>query len=144
MFSKACEYGIKATIYIAVRSNEDKRVSLKGIANHIDSPEAFTAKILQMLARENIILSVRGINGGFEIEKSRLEHIKLADIVKAIDGDNIYKGCGLGLSECNELHPCPVHFEFKKVRDDLRELLETTNLKSLAMDVSSGVSFLRI
>ena len=144
MFSKACEYGIKAAIYIAANSNEGKRVSLKGIAKHIDSPEAFTAKILQILAREHVVTSVRGINGGFEIEKHQLEKIQLADIVKAIDGDNIYNGCGIGLKECNELHPCPIHNEFKTVRNNLKTLLETTNLKTLALDVNSGVSFLKV
>ncbi|RSK38655.1 RrF2 family transcriptional regulator [Mangrovimonas spongiae] len=144
MFSKACEYGIKAAIYIAANSNEGKRVSLKGIAKHIDSPEAFTAKILQILARENIVTSVRGINGGFEIESHKLETIFLSDIVKAIDGDNIYKGCGIGLKDCNELHPCPIHDDFKKVRNSLRKLLETTHLKQLALNVHSGTSFLRV
>ncbi|WP_338733882.1 RrF2 family transcriptional regulator [Mangrovimonas cancribranchiae] len=144
MFSKACEYGIKAAIYIAAKSNEGKRVSLKGIAKHINSPEAFTAKILQILARENIVTSVRGINGGFEIEPSKLETIFLSDIVKAIDDDDIYKGCGIGLKECNELHPCPIHNDFKKVRNSLRDLLETTNLKQLALNVHSGNSFLRV
>ena len=47
MFSKACEYAIRSTIYIAERSNLDKRVSITDIAKAIDSPEAFTAKILQ-------------------------------------------------------------------------------------------------
>lgn len=144
MFSKACEYGIKAAIYIATNSNDGNRVSLKGIAKHIDSPEAFTAKILQILARENVIKSVRGINGGFEIDKHKLEKIQLADIVKAIDGDNIYKGCGIGLKECNELHPCPIHNEFKTVRGNLKTLLESTNLKVLALDVNSGISFLKV
>ena len=144
MFSKACEYGIKAAIYIASNSNEGKRVSLKGISKHIDSPEAFTAKILQTLARENIVNSIRGINGGFEIDKQKLENIQLADIVNAIDGDSIYKGCGIGLKECSEQHPCPIHNDFKVVRNNLRILLETTNLKSLAMNVNAGADFLKI
>ncbi|GGH41978.1 Rrf2 family transcriptional regulator [Mangrovimonas yunxiaonensis] len=144
MFSKACEYGIRAVIYIAANSNEGRRVSLKAIAKHIDSPEAFTAKILQILVRHNIINSVRGINGGFEIEKQNLDVILLADIVKAIDGDQIYKRCGLGLHACSEAHPCPVHYQFVTIKNGLRTLLETTNLKTLALEVNSGLSFLKI
>ena len=45
MFSKACEYGIRATIYIAMQSKEGNRVSLKDIADQTNSPVAFTAKI---------------------------------------------------------------------------------------------------
>ena len=63
MFSKTCEYGIRATIIIATESYQDNRVGLKEIAEKIDSPVAFTAKILQVLSRENIIHSVKGVGG---------------------------------------------------------------------------------
>ena len=46
MFSKACEYGIKATIHISHQSQQGHRVSLKAVAKAIDFPIAFTAKIL--------------------------------------------------------------------------------------------------
>lgn len=143
MFSKACEYGIKASIYIALNSYESKRVSLKAIAKEINSPVAFTAKILQDLVRHGIINSVKGAYGGFEIDKHAIASVKLSQIVIAIDGDNIYKSCGLGLNSCDENHPCPVHDKFKSVRDELRHMLEHTNLEELALDIKSGVAFLK-
>lgn len=144
MFSKACEYGIKATIFIAINSYDDRRVSPKEISKEIDSPPAFTAKILQDLVRHHIINSVKGAYGGFEIDKDTISKIKLAQIVNAIDGDQIYKGCGLGLQSCNEAHPCPVHDKFKLVRDDLKFMLEQTSLEELALNITSGASFLKI
>jgi len=144
MFSKACEYGIKATIFIATSSYEKQRVSLKEIAKEIASPEAFTAKILQNLVRHNIINSVKGAYGGFEIEKQKIATIKLSQIVIAIDGDKIFNSCGLGLDTCDENHPCPVHDKFKIVRDNLKNMLEQTNLEELALDIKSGASFLKI
>jgi len=144
MFSKACEYGIKAAIFIAVNSSENKRVSPKEISEEIDSPQAFTAKILQALVKNNVIKSVRGAYGGFEIDKDKIATTKLSEIVYAIDGDGIYKGCGLGLHTCNENHPCPVHDKFKVVREELREMLENTTLEQLAIDIKAGVSFLKI
>ena len=144
MFSKACEYGIKASIYIASNSYENKRVSLKEIAKSIDSPVAFTAKILQDLVRHNIINSVKGAHGGFEIEKDYIKYIKLSQIVEAIDGDQIYNGCGLGLHTCDEAHPCPVHDQFKTIRNELKHMLENTNIEQLALDIKSGVSFLKV
>ncbi|MHA7943557.1 RrF2 family transcriptional regulator [Formosa sp. 3Alg 14/1] len=143
MFSKACEYGIRASIFIALNSLEERRVSPKEIAKEINSPEAFTAKILQALARNNVINSIKGAHGGFEINKNKIKTIKLADIVNAIDGDNIYKGCGLGLQECNEDKPCPMHDKFKSVREELREMLESTDLESLALDIKLGETFLK-
>ena len=143
MFSKACEYGIKACIFIAINSYEGKRVSPKEIAEEINSPQAFTAKILQALVRHKVIDSVKGAYGGFEVSKNDIANIKLSQIVKAIDGDNIYKGCGLGLEKCDENHPCPVHDKFKGVRDELKHMLEHTSLEELALNIKSGASFLK-
>lgn len=143
MFSKACEYGIKATSYIAVQSLDSQRVSLKDIAKSIDSPVAFTAKILQQLSKSNIIHSTYGATGGFEIERSRMNKIKLSQIVLAIDGDAIYKGCGLGLKECSARKPCPVHDKFKVIRDALKGMLESTTVYELALGVKDGLTFLK-
>lgn len=87
MFSKACEYSIRATLLIASRSAKGERTNLKLIADEIDSPEAFTAKILQQLVRSGIIKSVKGIQGGFEIPDKQLPRLRLCDVVKAVDGD---------------------------------------------------------
>ena len=143
MFSKACEYGIKATIYIAMQSLEGRRVSLKEIAEKVDSPTAFTAKILHQLAKNGILVSTKGPYGGFHIEKERIDDIKLADIVFAIDGDSIYVGCGLGLEMCNEDKPCPVHHKFVSVRDELKVMLQTTSLYELATGLEIGLTYLK-
>jgi len=143
MFSKTCEYGIRAAIFIASESYKDNRTGLKEIAKKIDSPEAFTAKILQILSKDNIIHSIKGVGGGFEIPKETLSQIKLIQIVSAIDGDRVFTGCGLGLSQCSEDHPCPVHDKFKAIRNELAFMLENTNLEELAIGIKSGDTFLR-
>ncbi|WP_107038551.1 RrF2 family transcriptional regulator [Brumimicrobium mesophilum] len=144
MFSKACEYGIKATLHIAEQAlNSNEKTGVKDISKHIDSPEAFTAKIMQILSKNNIVKSVKGPSGGFYINKKDLEKIKLSAIVKAIDGDKIYVGCGLGLSQCNEAKPCPVHDQFKVVRDELAKMLTNTTLLELATGLDFGLTFLK-
>ena len=143
MFSKACEYGIRASIYIAEHSILDRKVSLKEVAHAIESPAAYTSKILQLLSRNNIVKSDKGPTGGFSIEIGQLNQITLSTIVLAIDGDDIYIGCGLGLSICNEKQPCPVHNQFKHIREELKKMLENTTLKSLAEDFDKGLTFLK-
>lgn len=143
MFSKACEYGIRATIFIAAESLKNNRVGQKEIAEEIDSPVAFTAKILQKLVHRNIVSSAKGVGGGFSIDKNRLKEIRLVEIVEAIDGDSIFRGCGLGLSDCSEDHPCPVHDKFKSIRGELTIMLEDTTLEELALGIKSGNTFLR-
>ena len=143
MFSKACEYGIRSAIYIAEQSLLEKKVSLKEVAKAIDSPEAYTSKILQQLSKNNIINSDKGPTGGFSMDKSELQKVKLSTIVSAIDGDSIYKGRGLGLKRCNDKMPCRVHHRFKKIRDDLKDMLETTTVMSLTIDLSTGLTCLK-
>src|SRR6187402_3803210 len=143
MFSKTCEYGIRATIFIASESHQNKRVGLKDIAKKIDSPEAFTAKILQILSKDNIINSIKGVGGGFEIPRETMKDIKLAQIVNALEGDRVFTGCGLGLSNCSDDHPCPMHEKFKSIRNELAFMLENTNLEELAMGIKTSDTFLR-
>jgi Rrf2 family iron-sulfur cluster assembly transcriptional regulator len=143
MFSKTCEYGIRATIFIASESCLNRRVGLRDIAKKIDSPEAFTAKILQILSKNNIINSIKGVGGGFEIPREMMKDVKLAQIVNALEGDRVFTGCGLGLSNCSEDHPCPMHEKFKSIRNELASMLENTNLEELALGIKTGDTFLR-
>jgi Rrf2 family transcriptional regulator, iron-sulfur cluster assembly transcription factor len=137
MFSKTCEYGIRAAIYILAQSHQGKKLGVKEIAAEIDAPEFFTAKILQSLAKKNIISSSKGPNGGFYIDEHQ-EELKMIDLVIAIDGDKIFKGCGLGLKNCSETQPCPIHNEFKAIRDLLKKTLSEKSLKDLAMEIVNG------
>lgn len=143
MFSKACQYGIKATIFIAVKSQEDKRVNLNEIAKEIDSPIAFTAKVLQILSKNGIIDSIKGATGGFEIKKDQLDKIMISQIVNSIDGNSIYESCGLGFGKCSEIKPCAVHFKFKKIREDLKDMLETTSLLDLSNNINNKLAFIK-
>lgn len=141
MFSKACEYGIKAMIFIAQAGERGRLVSLKEIARETNSPVAFTAKILQTLSREGLLVSSKGAAGGFQLAGSA-RMVNLAQIVRAVDGEQVFTACGLGLEKCNASKPCPVHFKFARVRDQLAEMLHTTHLEELATRLKEGVSTL--
>src|SRR3970282_2773786 len=106
MFSKTCEYAIRASIFIATESYQGKRVTVKDIAEKIDSPKSFTAKILQILAKNNLVHSIQGIGGGFEIPKEAIKQINLLQIVTAIDGDSVFTSCGFGINYCSADYPC--------------------------------------
>lgn len=142
MFSKACEHGIKAMIYIATQSLEGKRVKISDVAENSGSPEAFTGKVLGALTKHHIVHSQTGPYGGFYIEPEKMKQIRMSDIVFAIDGDSIYNGCGLGLKECSNDMPCPMHDKFLKVRGEIRKMLETTTIYDLAVGLKSGKTIL--
>ncbi|HSF55231.1 MAG TPA: Rrf2 family transcriptional regulator [Algoriphagus sp.] len=137
MFSQASKYAIKSIIYIWTQSLEDRKVGAKEISSKIEAPEAFTAKILQPLAKAQLIGSVKGPNGGFYVDESHAKYT-LKDIIRAIDGDALFTGCSLGLPKCSEKNPCPLHFEVVKVRKELDIMLTSKSLKLLAVEVIKG------
>lgn len=143
MFSKACEYGIRAATFIAQQSLQGKRTNVLEIAEEIGSPAAFTAKILQQLVRSEIIESTKGAGGGFQISREQAERIKLSDIVGAIDGSNFSRECVLGLNECSAVKPCPVHDKFVTIRDELNAMLTATSLSEMTRGLDLGVTYLK-
>lgn len=142
LFSNTCKYGLRAVLFIAGKSAQKQKVGLKAIAQEIESPEAFTAKVLQLLVRKKVIQSVKGPHGGFYIHKID-NPIYLTRIVKAIDGNNYLKGCGLGLKTCSEAFPCPIHNEYKVIRAQIEWLLNETSIQELANELNDGKVFLK-
>ena len=142
MFSKACEYGIRAMLHIAHKSQVKERVGVKDIAKAIDSPEAFTGKIMQQLSKSGLVKSIKGPHGGFWINDEDRTKINLRQIVEVLDGDHIYVGCGLGLSQCNDNKPCPMHKQYTPVRQALIKIHTETSLEELATKLD-GIATLK-
>ena len=142
MFSKTCEYALRALIYITQQTKNGGRIGIKDIAAGIDSPEYFIAKILQDLSRKGFLQSAKGPTGGFYLDNISLNR-SLADIVKEMDGDKIFSGCALGLKECSETHPCPVHNEFKHIRNNLEKMLNEMKIGDFVDQLDAQLTFLR-
>lgn len=142
MVSKTCEYGIKALLFVAQKSEVSGKVGVREIAKAIDSPEPFIAKILQDLARKGLVLSSKGPSGGFYLDKKGLK-TTLAEIVYAIDGDKLFTGCGLGLKSCSAKNPCPIHDQFVDVRKQIKTMMESTTLGDYPAALELGQKVLR-
>ena len=142
MFSKTCEYAIRAMIYIAKKSKSGQKVGIKEIAKNIDAPEHFIGKILQDLSKKGLVQSLKGPNGGFYLDKDHLK-CSVAEIVLATDGDKIFSGCGLGLKECSPSQPCPIHNEFKKMRIKIHSMLSKTKIGTFSGELENNLTFLR-
>lgn len=128
MFSKACEYGMRATFFVAQQSEYQKRVGVKAIAQAIESPEAFTGKIMQQLSKKGFVQSIKGPYGGFTIDKEHTKKIRINDIIALFDGEKAYNGCILGLKICDGDHPCPLHEQSQIALKNLRNWLNSKSL----------------
>lgn len=132
LYSNASEYAIRALTRLALGQAESGRPSpVKELAEREGIPQHFLGKVFQALARAGILSSMRGPHGGFALARSA-SHITLYEIVQAIDGTDSLKRCVIGLTNCSDRHPCPHHYRWKPVRDQIEEYLRGTTLADLA------------
>jgi Rrf2 family transcriptional regulator, iron-sulfur cluster assembly transcription factor len=142
MFSKATEYALRATIYIAKKSSEEKKIGIEEIAKAIDSPKSFTAKILQELTKDNkVVSSSRGPNGGFYMTE-KAKRLPVRAVLQAMGEDEVLEKCVLGLKLCSEVQPCPMHTQYKTIKQQLIKLFVLKTIQQLADATKDGEVFI--
>lgn len=130
LFSKTCEHGVRAMIYLA-RQPPDSSHSVKTIARELGAPFHFLSKILQSLGEAGLVKTARGVGGGVTLARPARE-ISLFDIVTAIEGDTMFTACMLGLPGCGEQAPCTLHAEWTIRRRQLMTMFKRATLARLA------------
>ncbi|HEX2922347.1 MAG TPA: Rrf2 family transcriptional regulator [Bacteroidales bacterium] len=141
MLSNSCRYGIRAVIYLANQPSNAVKTGIRQIAEDLDLPTPFLAKILQELVKQNILLSSKGPHGGFSLLKEP-KKIRIIDIVRAIDGDEYLRDCVMHSSPCggkkkNKKY-CSLHDDYEKIRTELIDLFGKRTIHDLV--VRSGKS----
>ena len=131
MFNKETEYALRALVYIQVENKKGRMAGITEIAREIDAPQFFTAKILQRLAKHGFVMSRKGRGGGFFFDPGK-PAVPLKDVIIAVEGDEIFTGCGFGLKFCDENNPCPLHSRYAPVRNRINRLTTKETIQSLA------------
>ena len=141
LLSKSCEYAIRAAVYVAYTSNLGKKAGIVEIADAIGSPMHFTGKILQTLSRKQMLLSAKGPNGGFYFNNQ--QQVFLIDIIRAIDGNDLFTACAMGLKTCSDSQPCPMHEQIKPVKDQLLAGFSKKSLNEMVKEYEQNRYFLK-
>ncbi len=131
VFKKETEYALRALVYIQLQNSKERRPGIAEIASEIETPQSFTAKILQRLVKQGFVESMKGINGGFFFNHSKKD-LPLKKVIVSIEGDSLFSGCGFGLNQCDENNPCPLHFSYAPIREAINNLVSEETIQSLA------------
>ncbi len=142
MLTKSTEYALRALIFTQVKNWEGHRPGVAEIAKEIEAPVPFTAKILQTLTRHRLLDSVRGRGGGFFFPEGKAE-LRLYDVVMVMEGSGLFHQCGLGLKNCSDEHPCPIHHQYARIRDGFLDLVNKETIQSLAHGIRKGRAVLK-
>lgn len=141
MLSNQSKYAIRSVLYLAVYTNETTKMGSKEVAEKIKVPAPFLAKILQKLAKNNVISSTKGPKGGFYLtEKDNLN--SMLDIVRIIEGLDLLSECFLGLPRCGDENPCAIHHLVAPFKDTMLRGMGDKTIAQYAKETKEGKSFL--
>ena len=136
LLSKACEYGIRAALYLA-SLDEEGYVPISRISDDLDLSFPFLTKIFQQLNDAGLLESHRGPSGGVALTRSP-DSITLYEVIVAIDGEELFTECVLGLPGCAEEKPCPFHDVWVEESERLEEVFRKKTLGEMAREVGSS------
>jgi len=136
LLSSGCKYGLRAILYLAKRADRGPTL-VRSIAEDLNIPFAYLSKVVRILVRGRILNSRKGRGGGVGLARPP-EQIALLDVVEAIDGSRYLEGCALGLPECSEKRPCPLHESWGAIRAGIRDMLRTQTVASFAEGLVQG------
>ncbi len=138
MLSNTCKYALRALIYLAKFSKEERMIGIKKISEDLNLSSPFLGKILQNLVKQKLLVSTKGPNGGFALAKNAAD-ISLWDIVTRVDGEDFFTNCLIRLEPCkthDSSKPlCPVHAQYDKLRTEIANFYQGTNLEIVGKDI---------
>ena len=141
MLSLSCKAAIKSVIYLGSISDTARNAGIKEIASYINENEHTVGKLLQKLVKGHVIHSIKGPNGGFFMTPEQ-KNQPIINIIQTIDGKEVFHHCGLGLSKYNASHPCPLHNDFKPIRDNFERMCYEKKINDLYENVNKGLAYL--
>jgi len=127
--TRASDYAIRALIHMAHKPVGTTFMRSE-LASECDIPDSFLGKILQNLAKSEILSSERGKKGGFKVAKPTAE-ITIYDIISAIEGDIALNKCIFDEDFCSLVHSCTAHNMWSDIQDNLVEMLKSYSLAKL-------------
>ncbi|MBO0995969.1 RrF2 family transcriptional regulator [Bacillus sp. SD088] len=84
-YSVMVEYGLHSLVYL-IDVPKEESIGIKKLAEFQGLSETYLSKVFGKLAKEGIVRSVPGVNGGYRLSK-KPEDISFWDVVKAIEGE---------------------------------------------------------
>ncbi len=129
MLSKTSTLVINALVELA-KLPDGECEGAKCIAKKIKAPQNYLGKMLQNLSYNKIVISQKGMGGGFRLAKDP-KNISLYEIVEPIDNVSLWSKCALGLKKCCDSNPCAVHHDWKGVREKYYKFLKRTTIADL-------------
>jgi Rrf2 family protein len=128
--SKKADYGLIAVRHLASQPSS-AACSAKEIARTYGIPTELLAKILQKLAKNGVVASQHGTNGGYALAR-RPSEITAFEVIRAIEGPLFITSCVTDRRECGQMLRCTVREPLHRVNETLVKALSAVTIASLS------------
>ena len=127
--TRAGDYALRALSYIA--NNDPNKIYMRSeLSEKCGIPDSFLGKILQSLAKSEILVSERGKKGGFKLNK-KPKDISIYDIIKSVEGEIMLNECLLDKSFCKSFSYCKIHQVLGDIRNTLVDDMKRYSLEDI-------------
>jgi len=122
-------YGIHAMYDLALNADCGPQ-SIKAIAEREAIPEAYLEQLIAILKKENLVISIRGAQGGYKLSRSP-EEITVGDVLRSLEGGLKLIDCLEEEETCGKSCACPSRIVWKKLSDGLNQIVDSITLKDM-------------
>ncbi len=140
--TKLADYGIVMLTYFAAQGKATH--TARDIAGVVRLPLPVVSKILKALARDGLLVSQRGIKGGYALAR-RPEEITVADIIRALEGPIAITECTDRIrGECDLEVGCPVRTNWHRINQAIYQALERITLAEMTQPLNEPLVSLQV
>ena len=127
--TKQTDYGIVLLTHLAV--TPERQINAPELAGETRLPLPMVSKILKLLVREGVLVSHRGVKGGYGLARLP-EEISMAEVITALEGPIAITECVDENSGCTHEPFCSVRGRWHRINTALRVALEGITLAEMA------------
>ena len=136
--SKLTDYGTVLLAHLA--QHQDEVCSAAELAQNTGIALPTTSKLLKSLARNRLVTSTRGANGGYKLARAA-SSISAADIIDALEGPVSITECSASDSHCDIEEACSVGGTWQRINVAIRKALQEVSLVDLQRSSSPVPQF---
>lgn len=127
LFSAATGYALQA---LSRLPQDGSYMLVRELAEKLELPGPFLAKVLQQLAQMGLLESAKGPKGGFRLSRPA-DEIYVGEVVAALEGPGALDHCVMGFSSCESTNPCPLHDAWTAVKAQVEASMTQATLGAL-------------
>jgi len=128
--SKLADYGLVLMTHFLRQRSRSENLSARQMARETGLPVPMVSKVLKLLTREGLLVSHRGVSGGYALSKDPGD-ISVGDVLIAMEGPIAMTECLETDGDCRQESVCPVRTNWERINFAVRDVLDAISIEDM-------------